>query len=451
MKSVVFFVFIIFQHCVRLSHGLNVTFNSSNVEVFVEDKVTVVVIFDGTGDELEQVKASNWTVFYEPPSNLEAEFIKSSLICDSDNPRCVGEVDIRGLFLGFGTVSLARLDPGTKTWIKLEPPLDVTVIRLDKLINKIFIAFVAIIVSLNNVNMGCALDLGTVKGVLKRPIGPAIGCFCQFVIMPLVSYGVGYLIFEDPVLRLGLFTFGCSPAGGASNMWTVLLGGNLNLSVTMTFISTVAALGTIPFWLFTLGNTIITGTKIVVPFQNIIASLASLMIPIGIGILIQLRFPKIAARSKRILAPLCIILLICIIVLASIANSYMFYMLTWRMVIAASLSVWTGFAAGILVAVVFRFTRADIIAIAVETGIQNSGIAFVLLSYSLKAPVSDIASVVPVAGSIITPIPLFVIYCYQKIWNRCHRNEDFELQAINAKRKDSDEGETNLAIGPINK
>ncbi|XP_055934870.1 ileal sodium/bile acid cotransporter-like [Argiope bruennichi] len=451
MKSVVLLVFITCQLCVQVSYGLNITFNSSNVEVFVDDKVTVLVIFNGAGDELEQVKASNWTVFYEPRSNLEAEFKQSSIVCDNIDQRCIGEMDIKGLFLGFGTVTLARLDPETKTWIKLEPRLVVTIIRLDKLINKIFIAFVAIVVSLNNVNMGCALDLGIVKDVLKRPIGPAIGCFCQFVIMPLVSYGVGYLIFEDPVMRLGLFTFGSSPAGGASNMWTVLLGGNLNLSITMTFISTIAALGTIPFWLFTLGKTIITGTKIVVPFQNIIASLASLMIPIGIGILIQRRFPKVAARSKRILAPVCIILLICIVVLASIANSYMFYLLTWRMAIAASLSVWTGFAAGILVALVFRFSRADIIAIAVETGIQNSGIAFVLLSYSLKPPVSDIASVVPVAGSIITPIPLFVIYCFQKIWNRCHRNEDFELQAITSKRRDSDQGEINLASDFVNK
>lgn len=59
-----------------------------------------------------------------------------------------------------------------------------------------------------------------------------------------VTYLLGYLLLHDwPHLRLGLFVFGCSPAGGASNMWTVLLGGNLDLSVTMTLISTLAAVG----------------------------------------------------------------------------------------------------------------------------------------------------------------------------------------------------------------
>ncbi|KFM59814.1 Sodium/bile acid cotransporter, partial [Stegodyphus mimosarum] len=217
-------------------------------------------------------------------------------------------------------------------------------------------------------------------------------------------------------------------------MWTVLLGGNLNLSITMTFVSTLAALATIPLWLFTLGKTILEGTNIVIPYSNILISLASLTIPIGLGLLIQRYFPKVASRSKKILAPICIIMIIGIIILASVANSYMFYMLTWQMVIAASLSVWTGFIAGALASMVFRFPTSDMVAVAVETGIQNSGIAFVLLSYTLKPPVSEMASVVPVAASIITPIPLFVIYCYQRFRNCCFKTDKLELQAINAKK-----------------
>lgn len=46
-------------------------------------------------------------------------------------------------------------------------------------------------------------------------------------------------------MQLGLFFTGSSPAGGASNMWTVLLGGNLDLSITMSTTSTLAAFGKI--------------------------------------------------------------------------------------------------------------------------------------------------------------------------------------------------------------
>ncbi|GFT93577.1 solute carrier family 10 member 6, partial [Nephila pilipes] len=183
MNLVVFLVLVIPHLFVNGVCGFNFTFNSSDVEVFVDGSVQVDVIFVGTENELEQIKTNNWTVFFEPSGTLEAEFRNSSFSCDSN--KCIREIDIKGLFLGFGRVSIARMDPKSRTWIKLEPPLVVTVLRQDTLMNKIFIAFVATVVSLNYINMGCALDLGIVKKVLKRPIGPIIGFFCQFVVMPL--------------------------------------------------------------------------------------------------------------------------------------------------------------------------------------------------------------------------------------------------------------------------
>lgn len=55
---------------------------------------------------------------------------------------------------------------------------------------------------------------------------------------------LGLLLFPDNVdMQLGLFFTGVSPAGGASNVWTVILGGNIELSVAMTTTSTFAAFG----------------------------------------------------------------------------------------------------------------------------------------------------------------------------------------------------------------
>ena len=66
----------------------------------------------------------------------------------------------------------------------------------------------------------CALDLNVVKDVLKRPIGPAIGFVCQFVLMPLISFGLGFIFpASESAMRLGLFVTGVSPGGGASNIW----------------------------------------------------------------------------------------------------------------------------------------------------------------------------------------------------------------------------------------
>lgn len=102
--------------------------------------------------------------------------------------------------------------------------------------------------------------------------------------------------------------------------------------------------------------------------------------------------------------------------------------MTWKVAFAASLSVWTGFLAGILVSAAFRLPKSDMVAICVETGIQSTGIAFVLLNNSLHKPVSEIAAVVPVTASMITPIPLFTVFLFIKIRNCIFRSESIDLQ-----------------------
>lgn len=72
-------------------------------------------------------------------------------------------------------------------------------------------------------------------------------------------------------MRLGLFVTGVSPGGGASNIWTLMFGGNLDLSVTMTAVSTFAAFFMMPLWLFTLGTVIFSDSNhpIVIPYYKI--------------------------------------------------------------------------------------------------------------------------------------------------------------------------------------
>lgn len=71
--------------------------------------------------------------------------------------------------------------------IETSPKLHVIIIRPERLIDKLFIVSVATLVSILYINFGAALDLGKVKGVLKRPIGPAIAFFCHFIVLPLVG------------------------------------------------------------------------------------------------------------------------------------------------------------------------------------------------------------------------------------------------------------------------
>lgn len=142
---------------------------------------------------------------------------------------------------------------------------------------------------------------------------------------------MGLILFPDNIeLQLGLFFTGTCPAGGASNMWTVLLGGNVDLSITMSTTSTLAAFGMMPLWIFTLGKTIFDRGEMIIPYSNIATYVYGLIIPLGIGLLIQKYLPRAARFLVRILKTCSAFLIIFIVVFAIITNLYLFQLFTWE-------------------------------------------------------------------------------------------------------------------------
>ena len=109
-----------------------------------------------------------------------------------------------------------------------------------------------------------------------------VGFCCQFLVMPLTSYGLGYLVLETKYERLGLLLLGCCPGGVGSNFWTAMLGGDINLSVTMTFFSSVAAFAMTSFWIWMLGSPLVS-EDLPIPYIQLTIALFSFAIPIILG------------------------------------------------------------------------------------------------------------------------------------------------------------------------
>lgn len=220
---------------------------------------------------------------------------------------------------------------------------------------------------------------------------------------------------ENPEMQLGMFFTGCSPAGGASNIWTVLLGGNLDLSIAMTSISNIASFGMMPLWLFTLGKVIFDRSEIDVPYTNILTYVIALIVPLGIGLLIQRFLPRVSRILVRILKPASSLLILFIVIFAIVTNLYLFELFSWQIVVAGLILPWLSYILGFLAAWLFRQPYPDRLAIALETGIQNTGIAIFLLRATLPKPQDDLTTVVPVSVAIMTPVPLLLMFIYIKI------------------------------------
>ncbi|CAG2165137.1 unnamed protein product, partial [Oppiella nova] len=363
----------------EVTAALSVTFRPSPVKQLKEDEIITVSI--ELNNSVHKFNSNDYYDLYVGDPSVVEVLGDKTLIVGSNGP-LNGTFELRGICLGHSWLQVINKYDAND----VSERLAISVIRKTSQLTKIFTISVAVLISMNYINMGCALDMTVVLQVLKRPIAPTIGFVCQYTFMPLIAFLAAKLLFTESYLQLGLFVFGASPGGGASNMWTVLLGGNLNLSITMTFISTLSALFMMPFWLSTLGPNIFEGTTTSVPVPNIFGSLASMTIFLAIGLLFQRFIPKVANICRKILAPVSIAMIIFIIIFGTYANLYMFRMMSWRILLAASVNVWTGFLVGLIAAILFRQSFADQIAIAIETGIQNTGVAIVLLGLSLQQP-----------------------------------------------------------------
>merc|ERR1712183_14127 len=337
-------------------------------------------------------------------------------------------VNVTGTFLGFTNLraEVVETDESDKTYVHHgSDRLEVVVTRskAKKTASKIFGYSVAALISFAYINMGCALDLEVMKKVLKRPIGPLIGFISQFLFMPICSFILAYIFpFSNTAMKLGLFVTGCSPGGGASNIWTVMFGGNLDLSIVMTAVSTFSAFFMMPLWIFLLGEVIIADTAIVIPYKKILTYGIMLIVPLLLGVSIRKCLPKVADTLAKILKPMAFFLI---------------KLIDWRIALVGFSLPWLGFGFGCMFSKICRQERKDIIAIAIETGIQNTGMAIFMLWFTLDHPAGDLAAVVPVAVATLTPFPLLTALMYYNLRKRFCDPEQKEMVELRSE-KDKD-------------
>lgn len=93
-------------------------------------------------------------------------------------------------------------------------------------------------------------------------------------------------------------------------------------------------------------------------------------------------------------------------------------MSSFQIVLAGIGLPWLGYMFGWIVSKIFRQSNADAIAVSVETGVQNTGIAIFLLTFALEQPMADLTTVVPVSVAVMTPFPLLAVYIAKKIKSR---------------------------------
>ncbi len=219
--------------------------------------------------------------------------------------------------------------------------------------------------------MGLTLTMPDFALVFKNPLPVLGGVAAQFIIMPSMGWLVATMLQLEPALAAGLILVGCAPGGTASNVVSYLARGNVALSVAMTSVSTLLAPLLTPalaLWLAGQYMPVDAGSMAISVVQIV-------LIPVVLGIFLRMLFNRFVDKLSGAL-PWLSVLAITFVVTVIVAGSARTIVTAGLLVLVAvvlhnALGLALGYAIGILLRVPEDSRRT----IAIEVGMQNSGLA----------------------------------------------------------------------------
>jgi bile acid:Na+ symporter, BASS family len=237
--------------------------------------------------------------------------------------------------------------------------------------------------------MGLTISVDDFREVVKRPLEVGIGVASQFVIMPALAVLLTMIVPMPPEVAAGVILVGCCPGGTSSNVMTYLSKGDLALSVACTSVTTLAAPIVTPFlvWLFASQYLPVDGWAMFLSIVKVV------LVPLALGFALQKFLPafvKAAVPALPLVSVTGIVLIVAAVVGASKGAIVQSGLMIFAVVV---LHNGLGYLLGFFAARAFGLSLAKRKAIAIEVGMQNSGLGAALAN-AYFSPVAAVPSAI---------------------------------------------------------
>jgi BASS family bile acid:Na+ symporter len=230
------------------------------------------------------------------------------------------------------------------------------------------------------VSLGLSLTLGDFRRVVEYPKGIAIGLANLLLLSPLLAFVVAEVYGLDPELAVGLVLLGASPGGTLANLLTYLARGDTALSITMTAISSVAAVVTVPLFLqLGISHFGATGLDTNVGLIGLVARVLLItVLPLALGMRLRARRPERVAEISGAFRKAAILLFLGAVVGVVIAEQDRVIDNLGAVGAAAVTLNLAAMAGSFTIARLARLDSRQATAIAMELGIHNSTLAIAI-------------------------------------------------------------------------
>jgi BASS family bile acid:Na+ symporter len=232
------------------------------------------------------------------------------------------------------------------------------------------------------VALGITMD--DFKRLFKNPKILLTGVISQFFLLPLVTFLFIKLVNPMPSIALGMMMVAACPGGNISNFMTQMAKGNSALSISLTAFSTLVCLVMTPFNLYFYGNlyaptAVILQTIELNPWELVKLVTLILGIPLILGMWVRKSKPDLSIKLAKILKPISLIIFMLFIVIAFYENLDIFINYIEYVLILVIVHNLLALATGFYFAKLMKLTFTDQKTLAIETGIQNSGLGLLLI------------------------------------------------------------------------
>lgn len=245
--------------------------------------------------------------------------------------------------------------------------------------NTIFI--VLPILTLLMFDLGLALRPSDFRLIVERPYAVIAGLTGQIIFLPLIALLVGNLFNIEPVFFLGIMLIACSPGGSSSNVFSMLAGGDVALSVSLTAFSSVITLFTGPFIMDAMALCMGSAVDVHLPVGNLLVQNIVLMaVPIIIGLCVSVYRPNAAKRMHGVLKRLAFPLLILLASVFFIQNRDTIVEEFPKLGLSITVLILLSMLSGILLSWVMRLSHKEQRTIVIEIGMQNAAQAITIAS-----------------------------------------------------------------------
>ncbi|KAK1163474.1 P3 protein-like [Acipenser oxyrinchus oxyrinchus] len=284
------------------------------------------------------------------------------------------------------------------------------------------------LIFINKCAFGCKVEIDVLRDLLKQPHPVLMGIVGQFVVMPLYAYALSRIASLPKALSLGLIITCSAPGGGGGYLYSLLLGGDVTLAISMTLISTVAATGMMPLTSTIYGRLLDVHETLHVPFVKILVTLLFIAVPISTGMFIKYKFPSVSRVLLTLIRPFSFILIIGGIFMAYQMGASILANVKPQIIVVGVTVPLFGLFLGYLMAAALRLTMPHRKTVSIEIGVQNSLLALAVMQLSFSRVEADFASQAPFIVALSSTSEMLLIVIINAIYKKLRPTTQTEVR-----------------------